>query len=132
MFLVDTNVWLESLLDQENAVEVREFLQRVPTDDLAMTDFAFHSIGVILGRFGEMDALVTFTDEAFVDGAVTLVHVRPDEMLRVAEAMRKYELDFDDAYQVVAAELHDLELVSFDSDLDRAPAGRSRPAETSR
>jgi hypothetical protein len=45
MYLVDTNVWLERLLDQERSEDVAEFLDRVSSDLLAITDFGFHSIG---------------------------------------------------------------------------------------
>ena len=129
MYLVDTNVWREALLEQERADEVKGFLGRVATENLAMTDFTFHSIGVILGRLDRTEALVTFADEAFGRGALRLVRVRPDDTARLVEAMNKFELDFDDAYQFIAAETYGLKLVSYDSDLDRAPAGRLTPAD---
>jgi hypothetical protein len=44
MFLVDTNVWLERLLDQDRTAEVGDFLDRFPSGRLFMTDFALHSI----------------------------------------------------------------------------------------
>jgi uncharacterized protein len=40
---------------------------------------------------------------------------------------RRFRLDFDDAYQYVAAEKHNLTLVSFDSDFDRTARGRKTP-----
>jgi hypothetical protein len=43
--------------------------------------------------------------------------------------MRGFNLDFDDAYQYVAAEKHDLTLVSFDADFDRTDRGRKTPAD---
>jgi predicted nucleic acid-binding protein len=49
-------------------------------------------------------------------------------MARVANACSTYGLDFDDAYQYVAAELHGLKLVSLDADFDRTPNGRLTPA----
>jgi len=39
MYLVDTNVWLERLLDQERSAEVQRFLEAIPSDQLFMTDF---------------------------------------------------------------------------------------------
>lgn len=44
-YLVDTNIWLERMLDQERAADVAEFLNRVPADQLCLTDFSLHSIG---------------------------------------------------------------------------------------
>jgi hypothetical protein len=48
MYLIDTNVWLERLLDQVRSEEAGHFLAEVPSEHLAMTDFSFHSVGLIL------------------------------------------------------------------------------------
>lgn len=45
----------------------------------------------------------------------------------VDDACTNHNLDFDDAYQYVAAELHNLTLVSFDPDFDRTPRRRLDP-----
>ena len=50
------------------------------------------------------------------------------QLQRVAEACVAHRLDFDDAYQYVAAELHGLKVVSLDADFDRTPNGRLTPA----
>jgi predicted nucleic acid-binding protein len=63
MYLVDTNIWLERLLDQERSAEVARFLVLVPTDQLCMSDFSLHSIGVILHRLGRSSVLLDFTDK---------------------------------------------------------------------
>ena len=34
MYLLDTNIWLERLLDQDRADEVRQLLDKVPSDQL--------------------------------------------------------------------------------------------------
>jgi predicted nucleic acid-binding protein len=43
--------------------------------------------------------------------------------------MEQFNLDFDDAYQYLAAEKHGLILVSLDSDFDRTERGRQTPVE---
>ena len=45
MYLVDTNVWLERLLDQTRSAEVGQFLGAIASDELLMSDFTLHSIG---------------------------------------------------------------------------------------
>jgi predicted nucleic acid-binding protein len=129
MYLVDTNVWLERLLDQDRSDEVRQFLDATPSDQLSITDFAFHSIGVVLSRLGQNKALVEFVQDAFVGGAVTLLHLAPDDIQRVVDVAGEFGLDFDDAYQYVTAEKHDLLIVSFDSDFDHTQRGRKTPGE---
>lgn len=73
MYLVDTNVWLERFLDQEKANEVRDFLNQTPSDQLRLTDFSLHSIGIVLTRLGKGEAFVQFVRDAFLDGAVSRI-----------------------------------------------------------
>lgn len=70
-YLLDTNIWLERMLDQERAAEVAELVA----------------------------------------------------------AVEQYGLDFDDAYQYVAAKRYDLTFISLDSDFDRTDLGRRSPDE---
>ena len=129
MYLVDTNVWIERLLDQSRSGEVGAFLGRTSADQLSITDFAYHSIGVVLSRLKRMDTLLEFTQDAFIDGAVSLVRLQPEDMAKVVSIQGQFQLDFDDAYQYVAAEKHGLMLVSLDADFDRTDRGRKSPAD---
>jgi predicted nucleic acid-binding protein len=129
MYLVDTNVWLERFLEQAQSEQVRDFLDRVSSDELYLTDFALHSIGVVLTRLGKPKVFVQFVRDTLLDGAVSLVGLNADDMEEVVAIMERHRLDFDDAYQYKAAEKFGLVLVSFDSDLDRTPLGRRTPAQ---
>ena len=68
MYLVDTNVWLERLLNQNRSDEVGRFLSEVSSRDLFITDFAFHSICVILTQLARTEALLDFVKDVFVEG----------------------------------------------------------------
>jgi len=129
VYLIDTNIWLERFLDQARAEEVSQFLDRIPPEHLFITDFAFHSIGVVLSKLDRRDALLRFVQDAFIEGAVSLVHLDPEDIQLVVQMMSHYNVDFDDAYQYIAAEKYNLTTVSFDSDFDRTPRGRKTPAE---
>ena len=59
MYLVDTNVWLERLLEQEKAAEVGRFLEQVATERLFITDFSFHSIGIIMSRLNRKEGWIS-------------------------------------------------------------------------
>jgi hypothetical protein len=61
MYLIDTNIWLERLLDQKKSDEVGIFLDRMPSNQLFITDFSFHSIGVVMGRLNRMNAFLNFS-----------------------------------------------------------------------
>jgi predicted nucleic acid-binding protein len=129
MYLVDTNVWLERLLDQAKSEEVGQFLDHFPSERLAITDFAFHSVGVALSRLKQEGVLLRFVQDVFVDGGVGLVRLGPEDIQHLIGAMGQFNLDFDDAYQYIAAEKYGLILVSLDSDFDRTERGRKTPAE---
>jgi uncharacterized protein len=127
MYLVDTNVWLERLLDQERSEDVRRFLAATASERLFITDFTLHSIGVVLIRLNKMEGLLRFVRDAFLDGAVALIHLEPGDTEYIVRVAERFNLDFDDAYQYTAAEKYDLTLVSFDSDFDRTERGRKNP-----
>jgi uncharacterized protein len=57
MYLVDSNVWLELLLEQERADDVRQFFQVVEARYLSLTEFSLYSIGIILTRLNK-DAIL--------------------------------------------------------------------------
>lgn len=84
---------------------------------------------VVLSKLGHSEALLKFAEDAFTEGAVSLIHLESEDTPRIVSTMTKYNLDFDDAYQYVAAVTHNLVLVSFDSDFDRTERGRKTPEE---
>jgi predicted nucleic acid-binding protein len=129
MYLVDTNIWLERLLNQEKSDEVGRFLNQVSGRDLSVTDFTFHSICVILSRLAKNEVLLDFVQDVFIDGAVNLVSINPIDTHALVNAIDKYTLDFDDAYQYVAAKRNELTLISFDSDFDKTDQGRKTPSD---
>ena len=129
MYLVDTNIWLERLLNQEKSKEVGKFLAGISSENIYITDFTFHSIGIILCRLNRKKALLQFVHDIFINGAVNLVYLEPSDIDYLLEVIDKFALDFDDAYQYVAAEKYNLTIVSFDSDFDRTKQGRKTPAE---
>jgi predicted nucleic acid-binding protein len=130
MYLVDTNVWLEPLLQQEGAEEAVQFLTRTPTENLFISDFSFNSVGLILTRRNRrLDLLLDFVRDVFTNGAVGLVRLEPQDTPDIVAAINQFNLDFDDAYQYVAAQRNNLIIVSFDNDFNRTPEGRRTPAE---
>lgn len=129
MFLLDTNIWLERLLGQEEAEVVAELLNTLSPSDICMTDFTLHSIGVICNRLKQSDVFVKFVDDVLIDSNVLLVSIPTNKMRRVVEIMDRFSLDFDDAYQYVAGELKKATIVSFDKDFDKTEQGRLTPMQ---
>jgi len=129
MFLVDTNIWLEELLEQERSKEVSDFLSRIPSDQLYISDFSYHSIGVIFSRLKKMNVFTVFTEEVLLDSGVNLVRLAPAGMIAIPGLCKEHGFDFDDAYQYAIAEAYGLDIVSFDHDFDRTGRGRKEPGD---
>ena len=127
MYLLDTNIWLEHLLGQERSEEVRDLLENIPGHRLCVTDFSLHSIGLIMCRLSEHDSFLRFVDDLFVNGGVRLVRLHPHDMKRLTQAIERFGLDFDNAYQYIAAKKHGLDIVSYDTDFDKTDQGRVVP-----
>ena len=127
VFLVDTNVWLELLLEQERADEARLFFQTTDPSLLAMTEFTLYSLGIILTRLGEGEAFSGFILDTLESNGVSSVRLTLDDLRDLLEVQQRFRLDFDDAYQYVAAEKCGYMLVSFDSDFDRTDRRRMTP-----
>ena len=90
MYLVDTNVWLERLLDQARSEEVGAFLDRLPSERVFITDFCFHSIGLVLCKLNKTDALLRFVRDAFTEGAVALVRLGPEDTRQLLRVMEQF------------------------------------------
>lgn len=126
-YLVDTNVLLETALRRQHWESARNFLGSVPSRELAISTFTLHSLGFFLIRRTPevFDAIVADV----VNRAIPVLEIAPASLNRVSRAAREHNLDFDDAFAYTVAEMHNLTIVSFDSDFDHSPRGRTTPAK---
>ena len=68
MYLLDTNIWLERLLEQTRSAEVEQFLNQILSEKIFITDFTLHSIALILMRRELSDVFTIFVQDLFIDG----------------------------------------------------------------
>ena len=68
-------------------------------------------------------------DNVLINSNVLLVSIPTNKMHRLVEIMDRFGLDFDDAYQYVAAEIEKATIVSFDKDFDKTEQGRLPPIQ---
>ena len=128
MFLADTNIFLEALLEQDKKDDVQTFLQTIDLSEIYITDLSLHSIGIILYRLKHSELFSSFIEDIIVDGIGILS--LPEEELKTLNLMAdKYSLDFDDAYQYSVATKYELQIISFDTDFDRTERKRMEPIE---
>ena len=127
MYLIDTNILLELLLDQERADEAESFLLENSTTDLYITEYSLYSMGIIMFHRGLYNPFWDFLSDLMKQ--VDILNISVQEMKSIGESAQTFNLDFDDAYQYAVAKKHDLEIVSFDSDFDRTDLGRLTPEQ---
>ena len=128
MYLLDTNIFLEVLLNREYSPVIRNFLTRDTDTSFFITDFSLYSIGIFLTRRKQFDEFREFLDD-IEERDIRVISLSLPELKQVSSVCRQYDLDFDDAYQFVAADQNQLKLVSIDHDFDRIPGGRIHPKE---
>jgi predicted nucleic acid-binding protein len=116
MFLVDTNVFLEILLNQDKKEDCKTFLDN-NIENINITDFSLHSLGVILFRYGKEEIFRRFVEDVILNtGLLSL----PMELYReVVNVSKSLNLDFDDAYQYSVAKYYGLKVATMDRDFER-------------
>lgn len=116
--LLDTNIFLEALLCQEQSASSLALLRNEGAHNLNMTDFSLHSIGVLLFRRGIMRAYADFIADIKAM-AIQVLALEPFDGSVLTDVALRFSLDFDDAYQYEVARRFQLTLITFDSDFDK-------------
>lgn len=111
--LIDSNIFLEILLQQGAKERCKQFLQDHNTG-CCLTDFSLHTIGVLLFYHDQEKVYGDFLQDVLPQ--LELLHLPKSEYEKIAVVHAKYNLDFDDAYQFVNAQHYNLELVTMDKD----------------
>ena len=127
--LLDTNIFLEVILDQERANEARTLLSEIEGHEFFISDYSLHSIGLLLFRRGKHEVFRQFLRDMILGVGVAVIALSAQEMESLIEVAQRFGLDFDDAYQYAVAERYGLTIVSFDADFDRTERGRKVPKD---
>lgn len=114
--LVDTNIFLEILLDQNKKSSCKNFLSQ-NIGSLHISDFSLHSIGVILFRNQLFKTYQNFLIDILAN--VEIISLDKSHYKNVAKVASKYNLDFDDAYQTSIAIKNNFEIITMDKDFKR-------------
>ena len=116
MFLLDTNIILEYLLDQKNADEVETFFRKRSPDEMYLSEFSLYSLGIICSKRGKNNAFLAFVDDAIISSGLRILRLDIQDYVKMVQIQEKFGLDFDDAYQYRVADKFDLTIVSYDTD----------------
>lgn len=127
-YLLDANIFLEGILLQEMAEDVKSLLGNKWGLPLYISDFSLHSIGYILFRRQKYEAWQELLDDAIDRLGIRILHLSTTELKALSDLVQRYTLDFDDAYQYTIAETHNLTIISYDTDFNRTPRRAVTPA----
>jgi len=126
LYLLDTNIFLEVILSREYSKVIQDFLNRDITTALFVIYFSVFSVGIFLVRRNLSDKFGTFIEDLEMRDIRT-ISINANELKQIPHWCKKFDLDFDDAYQYAIADRFRLKLVSLDHDFDRSPKGRIHP-----
>ncbi len=126
MFLVDTNIFIEILLNQKSKIQCESFLKHNYNSELFLSEFALYSIGIILFRKNLLDDFSKFLEDLQLN-EVHVVSLDLSELFQLMKIKEEFSLDFDDAYQYLIAKKYNLNIVSLDKDFDKTDIKRIEP-----
>jgi len=127
--LIDTNIFLEVILEQAKAEEAQALLVKTEEHEFFISDYALHSIGLLLFRQKQHHVFQEFVNDMMFQAGMMVASLSVEDMVSVIEVAQRFGLDFDDAYQYAVAEKYGLTIVSFDADFDHTEQGRKTAGE---
>ena len=115
-YLVDTNLFLEILLNQAGRKKCEAFLQS-EQGAAWISDFTLHSIGVLLFRQKRPELFDQFAADTLPQ--FSILSLSDAGYLQLGGAHTRHGLDFDDAYQFLVARENKLAMATQDKDFQR-------------
>jgi len=130
MYLIDTNISLEILLEQEKADECEELLKEIRGSRklFYLSFFTIHSIEIIMTRNNQCEALSAFL-YFLKKSKITRLETDMDDDLNIIQIMKEFNLDFDDAVQLYLCQKHNLKIISYDQHFDKTSIERIEPKD---
>ena len=118
---------LDRALKRARHVEVNELFSLATGDQLSISRFSLHAVAWYMTPRNRDGFRLLVQD--LKDAGVSVIDLSIEELNLVVDAMDRFTLDFDDAFNFAVAEKLDLQIVSSDADFDRTPRGRLTPAQ---
>ena len=129
MHLIDTNIFLEILLEQEKADDCEKLLQKInlSSEKFYVSSFSMHSIEVIMWRNDKKEELKNFLSDILVSRIIRVDTSTIDEIDSIINPEKK--LDFDDSLQYALCKKMNLKIISYDKHFDKTGITRVEPKD---
>ena len=95
-YLLDTNIFLEVLLEQDKKEICKNFLE-THVSEIFVSDFSLHSIGVILFKNNKPNLFNTFLEDILDN--IQIITLSKEKYKEIGNVNNHYKLDFNDTYQ---------------------------------
>lgn len=130
-YLIDTNIFLEVFLEQNEKKYCLNFLQKVEKGEIraVVTSFSLHSIAIILEKLKGIESYKSFLEVIINFEGLMIYSTTPQDEIEICKISQKFNLSFDDAIHYYVAKTFDLKLVSLDSDFDKTDIERVLPSK---
>ena len=101
MYLIDTNIFLEILLEQEKSKECEALINKIAQSDSTfyVSSFTIHSIEVIMTKHSNINELSEFLLDIISSKIIKMDTSISDESDAIKN-VEKFKLDFDDSLQL--------------------------------
>ncbi|MBU0636514.1 PIN domain-containing protein [Candidatus Micrarchaeota archaeon] len=129
---MDTNIFLEYLLDQKRALEVEKLFRFTAKKGIPLlcSHFSLHGIEAILSNQKKFLELETFLLFVHKTSNLAVYETAIEEEINVAKLVSEKGLDFDDALQYFVTKKTDCQaIISFDKHFDKTDLVRATPEE---
>ncbi len=130
MYLLDTNIFLEILLEQKRSEECEILLKNIKNSRIlfCVSSFTLHSIEVAMIRERKIELLSDFLRFILASKIIRL-DTNTNEELQILNLAKEFELDFDDAFQFHLCRRNNLKIISFDKHFDKLRIERVEPKD---
>ena len=112
-YLLDTNIFLEILLDQDKKEICKNFLE-AHIGEIFISDFSLHSIGVILYKNNKADLFNAFIEDTL--DKLEIITLSKEKYKEIINIYNQHKLDFDDSYQFLLSQENQMTMATQDAD----------------
>lgn len=132
LYLIDSNIFLELLLDRKQADECEELLDAIKNTALSAicTQFSVHSICIYMVKEKKNKEAKNFLNYVLSLANLEVISTSTEDAVKIMEVIETTGLDFDDALQYYAAkETLCHAIITFDSDFKKTDVKTFTPKE---
>lgn len=105
----------------------RNIFREIESQVLFLSEFSLYSLGIICNKRKKDEAFQLFLTDAIITSIIRVLILDKNDYADLMIALKRFRLDFDDAYQYTLGKKFNLQIISYD--FDRTDCHRMTPAD---